>query len=248
MNDKTHTPTRPTTGELVGIAARGFAMGSADVVPGVSGGTVALVTGIYPRLIATISSGSRALGRFMRTDGRGGKAELKKVDWWFLGALVVGALAAVVTLAKIIEDLLRTQPVRTAGVFLGLIIGTIVIAWRLLRAPGAVHAIVATIVGAIAFLVFGLQSAAATDPSPVVFFVAGIPGYLCLHPSRSKWLVPSLVDRHVSGRARCRERSRAGDRCGLRPRCSRRPGGVLTGFGAAFWSVITTPWSRSSSD
>ena len=174
MNDKTHTPTRPTTGELVGIAARGFAMGSADVVPGVSGGTVALVTGIYLRLIATISSGSRALGRFMRTDGRGGKAELKKVDWWFLGALVVGALAAVVTLAKIIEDLLRTQPVRTAGVFLGLIIGTIVIAWRLPRAPGAVHAIVATIVGAIAFLVFGLQSAAATDPSPVVFFVAGI--------------------------------------------------------------------------
>ena len=40
--------TRPSTTELTGLAIRGFAMGSADVVPGVSGGTVALVTGIYP--------------------------------------------------------------------------------------------------------------------------------------------------------------------------------------------------------
>ena len=62
-------------------------MGSADVVPGVSGGTVALVTGIYQRLVSSISAGSSGLGRFARGDIRGGMAALKRVDWWFLSAL-----------------------------------------------------------------------------------------------------------------------------------------------------------------
>ena len=165
---------RPTPSELAGISLRGFAMGSADVVPGVSGGTVALVTGIYPRLVATISNGSRAAGRFVKADLKGGIAELKRVDWWFLGALLLGAAVAVVSLAKVIEEALASQPVRMAGLFLGMIVGTIVITWRLLNQPSRRLALVAVVVGVGAFLLFGLQSEVASDPSLVFFFFAGM--------------------------------------------------------------------------
>jgi putative membrane protein len=148
-------------------------MGSADVVPGVSGGTVALVTGIYPRLVGAISTGSKALARFVRGDVRAGWALLKAVDWRFLIPLVLGAAAAILTLAHLIETWLHTQPIRTAAVFFGMIIATIVIAWRLLRHPSTVHVVLALGVGVIMFFVFGLQSAAVADPSPAVFFVSG---------------------------------------------------------------------------
>ncbi|MDH3499368.1 MAG: DUF368 domain-containing protein [Acidimicrobiia bacterium] len=160
-------------GGVIGVALRGFLMGSADVVPGVSGGTVALVTGIYQRLVTAISTGSRALGRFARGDVRAGLVMLRDVDWLFLVPLVAGAAAAVLTLARVIETLLLDQPIRMAAVFLGLIIGTIGVAWRILRAPEPRHAVVAGALGVIAFALFGLQSAAATSPPLLAYFVAG---------------------------------------------------------------------------
>ena len=174
MTNESNRNLRPPTGEIVGIVARGFAMGSADVVPGVSGGTVALVTGIYPRLIKAISTGSRALSRFGRGDLRGGIAILKTVDWWFLTALLGGAAVAIVTLARVIEELLHTQAIRTAAVFLGLILGTILIAWKLLNSPSVRLASLAGVSGAVAFVVFGWQSAAVSSPAPIVFFLAGV--------------------------------------------------------------------------
>ena len=152
---------------------RGFAMGSADVVPGVSGGTVALLTGIYPRLVATISAGSRTLGRFLRGDFSDGWASIRLIDWSFLGALGLGAAIAVVTLARVIEDLLASQPTRMAGLFLGLIAGTIVIAWRMLQFRSAANFGLAIVVGAAAFALFGLQSSTVTNPSLLIYLGAG---------------------------------------------------------------------------
>ena len=87
--------------------ARGFAMGASDVVPGVSGGTVALVLGIYEDLIGNISTGSKALGRLVKGDVKGFIEGLKAVDWLFLIPLAVGLGAAVVILAGIIEQALH---------------------------------------------------------------------------------------------------------------------------------------------
>ena len=165
---------RPSAIELAGVAARGLAMGAADVVPGVSGGTVALVTGIYPRLIATISAGSLAGGRLAKADVRGGLAALKRVDWWFLSALLLGVAVAVLTLARVIEDLLQSKPLPMAGLFLGMIVGTIIVAWRLLEQPTTRHALTAVMVGVGSFVLFGFQTAAASDPALVVYFFAGI--------------------------------------------------------------------------
>lgn len=158
---------------IVTTFVKGFLMGSADVVPGVSGGTVALVTGIYPTLVGAISSGSRAIERLVRGSWSGFVAAFRAVPWGFLVPLVVGALVAVVTLAGIIETLILEQPIRTAAAFFGLIAGTVILAWRLIESPRPVHGLIAGAVGAITFVLFGLQSAATLDPALWAFFGAG---------------------------------------------------------------------------
>ena len=158
---------------LLSTFAKGFLMGSADVVPGVSGGTVALVTGIYPTLVGAISTGSKAVGELLRGSFGEAVATLRRVDWWFLVPLVVGAGAAVITLAGLIETLIVDQPIRTAAAFLGMIAATIVVAWRLLREPTRTHLVIAGVVGTVSCLLFGLQSSAASDPALWTFAAAG---------------------------------------------------------------------------
>jgi putative membrane protein len=111
---------------------RGMAMGSADVVPGVSGGTVALVLAIYHRLVTAIRNGSVALGRLLKGDVHGGIVMLRQVDWVFLIPLLAGILTAILLLAGAIEHQLEVHPVQTSGLFLGLVAGSVVVATALL--------------------------------------------------------------------------------------------------------------------
>ena len=66
---------------VLGQVVRGFLMGASDVVPGVSGGTVALILGIYSDLITAVSTGSKALGKLVKGDFTGFVDGLKAVDW-----------------------------------------------------------------------------------------------------------------------------------------------------------------------
>lgn len=168
---------RKITGKhFAGLVMRGFAIGAADLVPGVSGGTVALVTGIYGRLVAAIGSCALGAGRLLRGDLPGATRSLKSVEWVFLIAILAGAGLAVASLAGVIESLLRNQPVRTAAVFFGLIGGAIVVAWKLLRNPGTVHAAIAGVVGLAAFALFGFRSGGVHNPDWYVFVAAGALG------------------------------------------------------------------------
>ena len=159
--------------DLAGLALRGFAIGTADLVPGVSGGTVALVTGIYSRLVTAIGSCALGLGRLLKGDIPGSVRSLSRTDWPFLIAIVVGAALAVAALAGVVENLLHDHPVRTAAVFFGLIGGAIVVAWWLLREPSMVHAVVAVTFGLVAFFLFGFRGAGVHDPDWYVFLAAG---------------------------------------------------------------------------
>ncbi len=151
---------------------RGFCMGAADVVPGVSGGTVALVLGIYARLIETVRDGSRALGRLVQLDIPGARAALRAVDWMFLIPLLAGIGLAILSLAHTIEVLLDEQPVRMAGAFLGLVVGSIVVTARLVKPDRQRYL---TLAGAaiVTFLVLGLRSGPADDPALYLVFGAG---------------------------------------------------------------------------
>lgn len=112
---------RSVTAQLV----RGFAMGTADIVPGISGGTVALVTGIYERLIANIGGGAQLLRALLLGRGRLALAWVTRIEWLWLIALLTGIAAAVLSLSSLITRLLEDHPVRTAAVFLGLVLGAI---------------------------------------------------------------------------------------------------------------------------
>ncbi len=159
---------------------RGFAMGAADIVPGVSGGTIALVLGIYERLIASVRAGSSGLGALLRADGDGARTWFGRVEWSLILPLGVGILAAIVLLAHIIENLLVEQPVTMAAAFLGLVAGSVVIAWRLFRHPEGRHLVIIAIVGIVTFALLGLQGGTSEDtvtqvdkPSLFAFFISG---------------------------------------------------------------------------
>ncbi|MFM7755842.1 MAG: DUF368 domain-containing protein [Actinomycetota bacterium] len=158
---------------------RGYMMGAADIVPGVSGGTVALLLGIYERLILNVRTIAGSLGHLVRLDIRGGRQRLKDVEWIWMISLLVGILAAVASLSAVLEHLLDEEPVRMAGLFFGLILGSVIVAWRLVTRIDF-SGIVIMFVSAIAlFLFLGLRSDTSSDSAEAVtkplwlFFVVG---------------------------------------------------------------------------
>jgi putative membrane protein len=108
--------------KLAGVFFRGLAMGAADVVPGVSGGTIAFITGIYGRLLDAISGVSPALLSTLRREGFA--AAWKQLDGTFLLTLGSGILVAIASLAKVIHYLLMHHPIALWAFFFGLIIAS----------------------------------------------------------------------------------------------------------------------------
>ncbi len=106
----------------LGLAVRGMCMGTADVIPGVSGGTVALIMGIYDELVNTIASID---GRVVRALLRGQIMEaLQLVNAGFLLPLLAGIFVAIASFAKLITYLLATYPQPVWGFFAGLILSS----------------------------------------------------------------------------------------------------------------------------
>jgi putative membrane protein len=148
-------------------------MGSADVVPGVSGGTVALVLGIYERLVASIHAGSAALGYGLRLRFADARRRLGDVEWSLLVPLLIGIGIAVLSLAALIDRLLEEQPQNTAAVFFGLVLGSIVVAWQLVKRWDATRILSGLASAAIAFLLLGLRGDLVIDPGLGLFLGAG---------------------------------------------------------------------------
>ncbi len=101
---------------------KGLAMGSADVVPGVSGGTIAFITGIYTELLDSIKSVN--LQTLVLLFKKGPKAAWKAANGTFLATLLAGILTAILTLAKLIHYLLDQHAVLLWSFFFGLILAS----------------------------------------------------------------------------------------------------------------------------
>lgn len=108
---------------LLGVFFKGFAMGAANVVPGVSGGTVAFITGIYERLINALKSFDVKAVKLLLTGKVKGFVDY--VDFWFLVSLGAGVICSVFTLAKLLEIGFEKYPVYVASLFFGLILASI---------------------------------------------------------------------------------------------------------------------------
>ncbi len=148
-------------------------MGSADVVPGVSGGTIALVLGIYERLIYAIRTGAGALSSLARGRILEALDRAKAIEWRFLAPLLAGIGLAIVSLAALIDHFLEEEPINTSAVFFGLVASSIVVAWKLVKEWNVTRFATTAVVAVIAFIVLGLRSEELTDPTTVLFFGAG---------------------------------------------------------------------------
>lgn len=161
-------------GALLSTYAGGFLMGSADLIPGVSGGTVALVVGIYERLIANIRQGARGLSLALRLDVRRAGRALLGVEWHFVAPLLAGILTAVVVLAGLLGHLLETQPVLLSALFFGLIVASTVVAFDEVERATAGVVAVGVVTAGVTFVGLGLRSGGqVTDPSLAMLFGAG---------------------------------------------------------------------------
>jgi putative membrane protein len=110
------------------LGVKGFCMGASDVVPGVSGGTMAFILGIYDELVYAIRSFDlKCLQLFFTLKIRD---LLDRISWQFLVAVVIGILTAVFSLAKILTWLLENKPVLIWSFFFGLVLASVLIVSR----------------------------------------------------------------------------------------------------------------------
>ncbi|MFZ5570590.1 MAG: DUF368 domain-containing protein [Thermodesulfobacteriota bacterium] len=119
------SPGPSTVKEAFLIAFKGLCMGTADIIPGVSGGTIALITGIYSQLLKAIQSfGLGMLNKLMKLDIKGALAE---IHIRFLVSLLTGISLAIISLARLMNHLLNHHPVPTWSLFFGLIAASILV-------------------------------------------------------------------------------------------------------------------------
>ena len=161
--------------EMFLIFLRGLFMGSADIIPGVSGGTIALITGIYERLIYAISSIKFSfLKPLLSCDFTDFKNKLiEEIDFELFIPLFLGIGIAFITLAKVISYLLDTQTAYTFSFFLGLILASAYILYTKLENI-SLKLIAITAIGIIlSYICVGLNPIA-TNHSLIVIFISGL--------------------------------------------------------------------------
>ena len=155
---------------------RGFLIGVAEVIPGVSGGTIALVVGIYERIIASAAAVSGALGNLLRLRFRDIPSQLRSVDFKLLIPVLAGMFIAIFAGAAVLEPLLSSQPALMRGVFFGMILVSLLVPFKMATSRWelkdfATGGFAATV----SFGLLSLPTAAEARPSLLlVFFAAAV--------------------------------------------------------------------------
>ena len=157
-----------STTSLPGNYARGLAMGTADLVPGVSGGTMALITGIYERLVAVVRAVTGLLLDVLQLNFIGLKERARSAEWTLLVPVLAGMLTAIAAGATFLPTLLEDYPVETKAVFFGLIFASIPIPWRELEERKGREYLIAAVAAALTFVLVGLPESNIADPSAIV--------------------------------------------------------------------------------
>ncbi len=121
-------------GRSIKLAAKGFCIGSADVVPGVSGGTMAFILGIYQQLINAIKSFDVD---WLRALAKADIAGIKRAHFAFLVPLAIGIVCALFFFTRVVPlpVLIKTEPESIYGLFFGLILGSLFFLYRHLKKP-----------------------------------------------------------------------------------------------------------------
>ncbi len=153
--------------QYVLVTLKGIAMGAADVVPGVSGGTIAFISGIYEELITSINNVNLSL--FKTWKKHGFKAAWTQLNGNFLLALFLGIFISLFSLATLVSWLLENEPVLLWSFFFGLVAASVIFVGKEIENWNA-GAIIALLIGAaIAYYITTLPPSGNSDSLPYLF-------------------------------------------------------------------------------
>lgn len=155
----------------LGVAARGILMGAADAVPGVSGGTIAFITGIYEELIYSLKQcGFSALKILFQ---KGFTATWQHINGGFLLALFSGVIVSILTISGVVLHLLANHPILLWSFFFGLILAAV---WSLIRHidKWEVGIITTFLIGTIGAFFITTISPTTIETSPLIVFLSGM--------------------------------------------------------------------------
>lgn len=163
--------TSRTKTNYLALAAKGALMGAADAVPGVSGGTIAFITGIYEELIFSLKQCSVSALKVLFRDGL--KAAWQHINGGFLAVLFSGVIISILTLSRVVLYLMAYHPILLWSFFFGLILAAV---WSVIRHVEHWN------LGVISMLLFGALSAflitvispTQIESTPLIVFLSGM--------------------------------------------------------------------------
>jgi putative membrane protein len=153
------------------ISLKGIAMGAADVVPGVSGGTIAFISGIYEELLTSISAVNFKTFKLLKSEGV--KSFWKAINGNFLISLLLGIGISIVSLAKLISWLLEHHPILLWSFFFGLVLASILYLGKQITEWKIATVVILVLGAALAYWITTLDPLISEDTSPLFLFFAG---------------------------------------------------------------------------
>lgn len=161
---------KKTKKSFLGLFLRGLGMGAADVVPGVSGGTIAFITGIYEEFLQTISNLKFGLFKTWKSDGF--KAMWTELNGNFLAAIFLGIGVSILSLAKLLTYLLDNYPILLWSFFFGLIVASVWLVGKTV-AKWNFQTVAALLIGTAGAFIITLISPSAESSNLLYIFVCG---------------------------------------------------------------------------
>ena len=154
------------------ITLKGMAMGVAELVPGVSGGTIAFVAGIYEEFISSINNFNLKTFQILRKDGF--KSTWIYINGDFLIALLLGMVISIISFSKLVSWLLENEPIPLWSFFFGLVIASMIIVLKAIKKWNLL-VIVAFIIGTItAYYITTLPPSQNSESLPFIFLSGSI--------------------------------------------------------------------------
>tara|TARA_B100000780_G_scaffold161805_1_gene113097 strand:+ start:1481 stop:2407 length:927 start_codon:yes stop_codon:yes gene_type:complete len=153
------------------IGLKGMAMGAADVVPGVSGGTIAFISGIYEELLTSISNINFSLFKTLKSDGF--KAVWKLLNGNFLISLFIGIFISILSLAKVIKYLLENHSILLWSFFFGLVLASLIYIAKQITKWDFISFFVLILGAILAYYITTLNPLISENSSPGFLFLAG---------------------------------------------------------------------------
>ena len=182
--------------DYVFLTLKGMAMGAADVVPGVSGGTIAFISGIYEELIGTISGISLGLFKIWKEEGF--QAFWKKSNASFVLSLMLGMLTSVFSLMKLVHFLLENHPIPLWAFFFGLVLASVIYIGKQIS-NWSISNVIGLILSAIgAFMITKLGVTQGADSLGYLFFAGAIASCAMILPGISGSFILVLLGAYTT--------------------------------------------------